>query len=118
MVEIEYQAGVEALAGAEIERDIATVVDIGLGEIASGDRARDRGHRCHEGGSVGQAGAPHAPRGLAPRQVVTDFTAQHGQLADQFVEDGQRVTRVNPDPEIRLEAGQKAMVLSRKELAF
>ena len=91
-------AGAQAVAGREMDRDVAAVVDVGLVERAAGqhrlqhlvgDGAGDGGHRRDEDGTMRPHRLGHAPRDRALQQRigVTDAAAQDRQLAHQRRQD-------------------------------
>ena len=91
-------AGAQAVAGREMDRDVAAVVDIGLVERAAGqhrlqhlvgDGAGDGGHRRDEDGAMRPHGLGHAPRDRALQQRIglADRPAQDRQLAHQRRQD-------------------------------
>ena len=92
--DIGHHAHAQCVAGREVQRDIAAVVDEGAVDavaLVEGDellrhRARHCGHRRDEALAVGVAGPPHAPRYRARQGawLVAHRLAQQRQLGHQL----------------------------------
>ena len=91
-------AGAQLMAGRQVDRDVATVVDIGFVECAAADHrfqhfighgARDGGHRRDVDRTMRPHCVGHASRDRALQQRIglADRPAQRGQLAYQRRQD-------------------------------